>query len=150
MRRLEKRIYVPLPARAARREQFRLGFRSLQGQLSFRRGRGLGLAEAEATQQQQQDEGKKEEEEGAEGEEEAAVADDLAGRTEGLSCADIAVVCREAAMAPVRRMLAAAVAGGAGSGSGGWDPAAIQSLRAQGKLQASQVRCPALLVALCR
>lgn len=157
MRRLEKRIYVPLPDRAARREQFRIGFRSLQGQLSFRGGLGLGLglAEAEATQQQQQqqDEGKKgEEEKGGEEEEEAAVADDLAGRTEGLSCADIAVVCREAAMAPVRRMLAAAVAGGAGSrsGSGGWDAAAIQSLRAQGKLQASQVRCPALLVALCR
>eukprot|EP01036_Dinobryon_divergens_P024662 gene24662-33133_t len=153
LRRLEKRIYVPLPARAARREQFRLGFRSLQGQLSFRRGRGrgLGLAEAEATQQQQQqDGGKKEEEEGAEGEEEAAVADDLAGRTEGLSCADIAVVCREAAMAPVRRMLAAAVAGGAGSGSGsgGWDPAAIQSLRAQGKLQASQVSLEDFLSAI--
>ena len=61
MRRLEKRIYVPLPDRAARREQFRIGFRSLQGQLSFRGGLGLGLAEAEATQQQQQqqDEGKK-------------------------------------------------------------------------------------------
>ena len=127
---------MPLPDRAARREQFRSAFRSLQGQLAL--GLGIvaqGLGETEVFQQQQEEE---------DGEEEAEVADDLAGRTEGLSCADIAVVCREAAMAPVRRMLAAA-----GSGSGaGWDPAAIQSLRAQGKLQASQVRCLALSIAL--
>lgn len=69
IRRLEKRVHVPLPDRASRADIFRLHLRTV--------ALGPGV-DAEA----------------------------LADSSEGLSGADIRVVCREAAMRPMRRALA--------------------------------------------
>jgi len=69
LRRLEKRIYIPLPDRAAREELLRLNLSSVETEASA----DLGV---------------------------------LADRTAGYSGADLHVVCREASMAPMRRLTA--------------------------------------------
>lgn len=76
LRRFEKRIYVPLPDREARYEHFRLCLRDLQ------RSDDTNKSDMES------------------------LAMELADRSEGYSSADIVQVCREAAMAPMRRLLA--------------------------------------------
>ena len=67
-RRLEKRIYIPLPLSDSRRKMFEIHLRGVV------LGPDVSL-------------------------------DDLAGRTEGFSGADIKLVCRDASMAPMRRLV---------------------------------------------
>jgi SpoVK/Ycf46/Vps4 family AAA+-type ATPase len=81
LRRFEKRIYVPLPDLEARIEHFQMCLRD------------LSLPEAK-------DSGK------SAGDEDEATSVFLANITAGYSSADIVLVCREAAMAPMRRLLA--------------------------------------------
>jgi len=93
LRRLEKRLYIPLPDQSARKEQFTLILTQV-------------------------------------GDVDGVDVNELAELTDGFSCADIQVLCREAAMGPMRRLL--------GQGSG-LDPARIEALRSQGKTLLSQV-----------
>lgn len=112
LRRLEKRIYVPLPDQAAREEQFLLAFARMKGQLS------LSLSLPHSTGAEEGD-----------GREEEAAEKVFARLTEGFSCADIQILCREAAMAPMRRLL----------GDGGLDTGKIQELRSKGQLTVPEV-----------
>ncbi len=90
-RRLEKRIYIPLPDIAAREELFRLCLRSIEV------------------------------------EDAVSMPEILAAATDGYSGADIRIICREAAMMPMRRLLQDV------------DPEAIRRMRAAGDLRISQV-----------
>ena len=87
-RRLEKRIYVPLPNPVGRRELLRLCLKDLDNVLD-----------------------------------DAALLD-IVNKTQGFSCADVKLLCREAAMAPMRKML------------GNASPMDIVNLRREGKLGA--------------
>lgn len=90
-RRLEKRIYIPLPDRDARKDLFDLCLRS------------VSIDEDEIS------------------------SDLLAENTVGYSGADIRIICREAAMMPMRRLLE------------GCRPEDIRRLRASGDLVISKV-----------
>jgi len=79
LRRFERRVYVPLPDQSARGDHFRGCFRMMNKQ-------GSGCEESHVDE---------------------SLIDRLAAQTDGYSGADIQVLCREAAMAPMRRMLAA-------------------------------------------
>jgi len=102
LRRLEKRLYIPLPDLSARKEQFTLILTQV-------------------------------------GDMEGVDVNELAELTDGFSCADIQVLCREAAMGPMRRLLGPA---------GGLDPARIETLRSQGKSLLTQVLQSDLLSAI--
>lgn len=84
LRRLEKRLLVPLPDQSARTEQFHKTLRSLNGSNVIEGG---GISEAEVDSNMQ------------------SLAMAYAELTEGYSGADIHVICREASMGPIRRML---------------------------------------------
>ena len=92
-RRLEKRIYIPLPDESARAELFDIYLRSVDVDSDNVR------------------------------------PDLLASYTEGYSGADIRIICRDAAMMPMRRLLLEK------------KPDEIQRLRAAGELEISKVRC---------
>eukprot|EP01062_Namystynia_karyoxenos_P026000 TRINITY_DN20346_c0_g1_i1.p1 TRINITY_DN20346_c0_g1~~TRINITY_DN20346_c0_g1_i1.p1 ORF type:complete len:708 (+),score=135.17 TRINITY_DN20346_c0_g1_i1:111-2234(+) len=89
-RRLEKRIYIPLPEREARAELFRINLKEITVDRDVRN-------------------------------------DDLAARTEGYSGADIHQVCRDASMAPIRRVIT------------GKSPAEIARMKQDGQLDSSNV-----------
>ena len=91
-RRLEKRIYIPLPDESARTELFEICMRAVDVDT------------------------------------EHVSAEALASSTEGYSGADIRIICREAAMMPMRRLLLER------------RPDEIQRLRAAGELVISQVQ----------
>lgn len=91
-RRLEKRIYIPLPDEAARAELFEICMRSVDVDT------------------------------------EHVSASLLAGYTQGYSGADIRIICREAAMMPMRRLLLEK------------RPEEIQRLRSSGLLVITQVQ----------
>ena len=99
-RRLEKRIYIPLPDEAARAELFEICMRSVDVD-SARVGPAA-----------------------------------LAASTEGYSGADIRIVCREAAMMPMRRLLLEK------------RPEEIQRLRAAGQLVISKVQLDDFMTAI--
>ena len=90
-RRLEKRIYIPLPDEAARAELFEICMRSVDMDTDH------------------------------------VSAEVLADSTAGYSGADIRIICREAAMMPMRRLLLEK------------RPDEIQMLRAKGQLNISKV-----------
>ena len=92
-RRLEKRIYIPLPDEAARAELFEICMRSVDMDTDH------------------------------------VSAKALADATAGYSGADIRIICREAAMMPMRRLLLEK------------RPDEIQKLRAAGELNISKVSC---------
>lgn len=71
LRRLEKRVYVPLPDASARKEHFRL---------CIQQSNAAELAEE-------------------------SMLEGLAAHSDGLSGADIQIACRDAAMAPMRRLV---------------------------------------------
>ena len=89
-RRLEKRIYVPLPDADGRRELLRLCLKDVETTLT--------------TPAQAQE------------------LDAIVEQSAGFSCADVKLLCREAAMMPMRRLL------------GGATPTEILALRAEGRL----------------
>lgn len=91
LRRLEKRIYIPLPDMVARVELFRLSLRGVEVDAA------VDLAA-------------------------------LATATEGFSASDVRVVCREACMSPLRRMLL------------GRSPQDLHVMKANGDMQLSKVR----------
>eukprot|EP01033_Poteriospumella_lacustris_P006634 gene6634-4780_t len=86
LRRFEKRIYVPLPDAAAREAHFVLCLRQL-------RSRDAAAAADDASAADDNVETRR-------------WATRLAAETQGFSSADIVAVCREAAMTPLRRLLA--------------------------------------------
>ena len=90
-RRLEKRIYVPLPNAVGRKELLRLCLIDVETSLTNH---------------------------GQESE-----LDFIVRQSEGFSCADVKLLCREAAMMPMRRLL------------GGATPAEIIALRSEGRLE---------------
>ena len=106
LRRLEKRIYIPLPDASARRQLFRLCLRSLELESDLREA--LALPDTE---------------DGNSGEGRVfeynsdshqlyrgfymtvGILGVLAESTEGFSGADILIVCKDASMQPMRRVL---------------------------------------------
>jgi SpoVK/Ycf46/Vps4 family AAA+-type ATPase len=89
-RRLEKRIYVPLPDALGRKELLRLCLKDVETALT---------SPAQASR-----------------------LDAIVEQSSGFSCADVKLLCREAAMMPMRRLL------------GGATPTEILALRAEGRL----------------
>jgi len=85
-RRLEKRIYVPLPNVKGRKDLLRLCLSDLETTLT------------------------------------ESAMDDVVAHSDGFSCADVKLLCREAAMMPMRKLL------------GGATPSDIMALRNEGKL----------------
>jgi katanin p60 ATPase-containing subunit A1 len=99
-RRLEKRIYIPLPDLAARAELFEICMRSVDVDSQH------------------------------------VSCQALAASTIGYSGADIRIVCREAAMMPMRRLLLLS------------RPEEIQRMRAAGELHITRVQLPDFMTAI--
>ena len=94
-RRLEKRIYVPLPCLATRKAQFENNLKVMAKHCATKASTPATDVDADADAEKKSIGGAL-----------STMADELAGMTDGYSGADIQIVCREAAMIPVRKALA--------------------------------------------
>ena len=126
LRRLEKRILVPLPGEQAREVMFRKMFGTAAGE----RG-GSGTGGGSGAGKDEDVEGKRESSANRVRVDGAVDFGDLAARSEGYSGADIRLIVKEAAMRPLRRMMSSLESLDDDLGSGGGGGSTAETLLAK-------------------